>query len=201
MQIRLMETRVLDRTRRGHMYLRDIGQSQEAVISKWNRFPPSQVNGGRASDHLQHYMAKVGVVSSNLGSTVVEAVVVHGEKLGRTLGFPTANMVLPPDVELRPGVHAVLFRFQDGNVYSGVSCFGVRPTIVENGASILETTLFDFNGDLYGQTCSVLFIDFIRPEIKFDGLSSLVAQMARDAEDARNRICKDALLYVRADLD
>jgi riboflavin kinase/FMN adenylyltransferase len=116
---------------------------------------------------------------------MVEAKVVHGEKLGRALGFPTANMMLPADVQLEPGVYAVWFRCEDGALHQGVSCFGFRPTVVENGAAILETTLFDFHGDLYGQTCSVLFADFIRPERRFDDLSSLVAQMTRDAKDAK----------------
>jgi len=115
----------------------------------------------------------------------VQADVIHGKKLGRTLGFPTANMALPPEVRLRPGIYAVRFRRADGTLHDGVASFGHRPTVTEDGAALLETVLFDFDGDLYGQTCSVSFFSFLRPELKFDGLDPLVAQMNRDTEEAR----------------
>jgi len=115
----------------------------------------------------------------------VEAEVIHGAKLGRTLGFPTANMALPAETQLRPGIYAVRFRCADGSLHDGVASFGYRPTVTDNGAALLETVLFDFSGDLYGQLCSVSFFGFLRPEMKFDGLDPLVAQMNRDAEEAR----------------
>jgi riboflavin kinase/FMN adenylyltransferase len=115
----------------------------------------------------------------------VEAEVIGGEKLGRQLGFPTANMQLPPEVELRPGIYAVRFRTQDGKLYDGVASYGRRPTVTENGAPLLETYVFDFSGDLYGQTCSVSFFGHLRDELKFDGLDPLVAQIKRDEEEAR----------------
>ncbi len=115
----------------------------------------------------------------------VEAEVIHGKKLGRTLGFPTANMALPPEVRLKPGIYAVRFRKADGQVHDGVASFGYRPTTDHAGAALLETMLFDFSGDLYGQVCSVSFVGFLRPELKFDGLEPLVAQMNRDVEEAR----------------
>lgn len=115
----------------------------------------------------------------------VEAEVIHGKKLGRTLGFPTANMALPPEVRLNPGIYAVRFRAADGMLHDGVASFGYRPTVDDDGAPLLETVLFDFVGDLYGQTCSVTFFGFLRPELKFDGLDPLVAQMNMDAAEAR----------------
>jgi riboflavin kinase/FMN adenylyltransferase len=115
----------------------------------------------------------------------VQAEVIHGAKLGRTLGFPTANMALPAETQLRPGIYAVRFRCADGSLHDGVASFGYRPTVTDNGAALLETVLFDFSGDLYGQVCSVSFFGFLRPEMKFDGLEPLVAQMNRDAEEAR----------------
>jgi len=115
----------------------------------------------------------------------VEGEVIGGEKLGRTLGFPTANMALPPETELKPGIYAVRFRRADSTLHDGVASYGRRPTVTENGAPLLETYLFDFSGDLYGETCSVSFFGHLRDELKFDGLEPLVEQMKRDEEEAR----------------
>lgn len=115
----------------------------------------------------------------------VEAEVTSGKQLGRTLGFPTANMVLPPEVELAHGIYAVRFRRADGSLHDGVASYGRRPTVDEDGAPLLETFLFDFDGDLYGETCAVSLFGFLRGEVKFDGLDPLVAQMKRDEEEAR----------------
>ncbi|WP_299938904.1 bifunctional riboflavin kinase/FAD synthetase [uncultured Nitratireductor sp.] len=115
----------------------------------------------------------------------VEAEVTGGQKLGRTLGFPTANMALAPDAELRHGIYAVRFRRADGSLHNGVASFGRRPTVTEDGAPLLETFLFDFDGDLYGETCSVSLFGFLRGEVKFDGLDPLIAQMKRDEAEAR----------------
>ncbi len=115
----------------------------------------------------------------------VEAEVIGGKQLGRTLGFPTANMQLPPEVALRTGIYAVRFRRADGTLYDGVASFGRRPTVDSNGAPLLETFVFDFAGDLYGEICSVTFFEHLRDELKFDGLDALVMQMKRDAEEAR----------------
>jgi len=115
----------------------------------------------------------------------VEAEVVGGEKLGRQLGFPTANMQLPPEAELKAGIYAVRFRRPDGALYDGVASYGRRPTVTENGAPLLETYVFDFSGSLYGEICSVSFFGHLRDELKFDGLDALVAQIKRDEEEAR----------------
>ncbi len=115
----------------------------------------------------------------------VEAVVIKGQQLGRTLGYPTANMTLPPETALKPGIYAVRFRRADGTLHDGVASFGYRPTVTENGVALLETFVFDFSGDLYGETCSVSFFGHLRDELKFDGLEPLVAQIKRDEEEAR----------------
>ncbi|WP_311029818.1 bifunctional riboflavin kinase/FAD synthetase [Mesorhizobium koreense] len=115
----------------------------------------------------------------------VEATVSKGRQLGRTLGYPTANMALPADTDLAHGIYAVKFRRADGTLHDGVASFGRRPTVEEDGAALLETFLFDFTGDLYGETCRVSFFSFLRGEEKFDGLDPLVAQMHRDEEEAR----------------
>ncbi|RWF45885.1 MAG: bifunctional riboflavin kinase/FAD synthetase, partial [Mesorhizobium sp.] len=101
------------------------------------------------------------------------------------LGFPTANMRLSPEAALREGIYAVRFRRADGTLHDGVASFGRRPTVDDNGAPLLETYVFDFSGDLYGETCEVSFFGFLRPELKFDGLDALVAQMKTDEAEAR----------------
>ncbi len=115
----------------------------------------------------------------------VEAEVMKGQQLGRTLGFPTANMHLPPEATLRPGIYAVRFRRPDGIIRDGVASFGYRPTVTSNGDPWLETFIFDFSGDLYGEIGSVSLFGFLRDEWKFDGLDPLVAQIRKDAEEAR----------------
>jgi riboflavin kinase/FMN adenylyltransferase len=115
----------------------------------------------------------------------VEAEVIDGEKLGRQLGFPTANMRLPRETELKAGIYAVRFRRPDGSLFDGVASYGRRPTVTDNGAPLLETYLFDFSGSLYGEVCSVSFFGHLRDELKFDGLDPLVAQIKRDEEEAR----------------
>lgn len=106
-----------------------------------------------------------------------------GQKLGRKLGVPTANIALPATNRLAFGIYAVRAR-QGARVLGGVASFGVRPT-VDNGAPLLETFLFDFAEDIYGQEMRVEFVDRIRPELKFDSLDALKAAMADDIAAAR----------------
>lgn len=115
----------------------------------------------------------------------VEAGVNGGDKLGRTLGFPTANMRVPAETGLAHGIYAVRFRRGDGALHDGVASFGRRPTVTDNGEPLLETYLFDFEGDLYGQTCQVSFFGHLRGEEKFDGLDALTARMRQDEAEAR----------------
>jgi riboflavin kinase / FMN adenylyltransferase len=115
----------------------------------------------------------------------VSAPVISGKQLGRTLGFPTANMELAAENRLAHGIYAVRFRLADGTLKDGVASFGRRPTVDSDGAPLLETYVFDFNGDLYGQTCDVSFFGFLRGEMKFDGLEPLMVQMRQDEAEAR----------------
>ncbi|TWG97457.1 riboflavin kinase/FMN adenylyltransferase [Mesorhizobium sp. J18] len=115
----------------------------------------------------------------------VEAEVTGGKKLGRTLGYPTANMALPVETGLLHGIYAVRLRRADGSLHDGVASFGRRPTVDVDGVPLLETFVFDFSDDLYGETCSVSIFGLLRKEEKFDGLDALVAQMKRDEEEAR----------------
>src|SRR6056297_1061573 len=117
----------------------------------------------------------------------IEGPVIHGEKRGRTLGYPTANMALDGLHLPRLGVYAVFVDIADGphaGHHTGVASLGVRPMFGENTPN-LETFLFDFAGDLYGTTLSVALVEFLRPEMKFDGLDPLIAQMDADSVRAR----------------
>jgi riboflavin kinase/FMN adenylyltransferase len=114
----------------------------------------------------------------------VEGEVRHGEKLGRTLGFPTANIALPPGCGLRHGIYAVRVAVARGDVRAGVASFGRRPTF-DDGAPLFETYLFDFSGDLYGRKIEIELLDWIRPEEKFASAEALVEAMQRDAAKAR----------------
>jgi riboflavin kinase/FMN adenylyltransferase len=117
----------------------------------------------------------------------IEGPVVHGEKRGRTLGYPTANLDI---VRLHPprfGVYATRADVLDGphaGSYLGATSIGVRPMFGANLANC-ETHLLDFAGDLYGATLSVALVEFLRPELVFDGLPALIAQMDRDCAEAR----------------
>jgi riboflavin kinase/FMN adenylyltransferase len=113
----------------------------------------------------------------------VSGEVIHGEKRGRDLGFPTANLRLEPGCDLRHGIYAVRVDV-DGKRYGGVASFGRRPTF-DNGAPLLEAFLFDFRGDLYGKIIDVAFIGWIRPEEKFTSIDDLVVQMNEDAQRAK----------------
>lgn len=107
----------------------------------------------------------------------------HGEKRGRTLGFPTANLRLAENCELRHGIYAVRAAVA-GAVHGGVASFGRRPTF-DNGAPLLEVFLFDFAGDLYGTTIEVEFVAWIRGEERFFSAEALVERMNEDAAQAR----------------
>ncbi len=117
----------------------------------------------------------------------IEGEVIGGEQRGRELGFPTANMSIEGLHPPRFGVYAVLVDVLDGphqGNYLGAASIGTRPMF--NGEiPNIETYLFDFSGDLYGATLSVGLVDYLRPELKFDGLEALIAQMTSDCDQAR----------------
>ncbi len=113
----------------------------------------------------------------------VSGVVIHGEKRGRDLGYPTANMQLDASCGLAHGIYAVRVRVE-GKTHAGVASFGRRPHF-DNGAPLLETHVFDFSGDLYGHEIEVFFEAYLRGEAKFDSLDALIAQMDADSASAR----------------
>ena len=117
----------------------------------------------------------------------IDGEVLHGEKRGRELGYPTANMSLDGLHLPKLGVYAVLVDILTGpqaGSYHGAASLGVRPMFGENRPN-LETFLFDFKGDLYGQHLSIALVDYLRPELKFDGLPALITQMDADCAKAR----------------
>lgn len=115
----------------------------------------------------------------------VRGVVTHGDKRGRTIGFPTANVPLGRHLEPARGVYAVTVRLPDGATVLGVANVGRRPTVNEGMESRLEAHLFDWQGDLYGQDVSVALRAFLRAERKFASFDDLRAQIVQDAEQAR----------------
>jgi riboflavin kinase/FMN adenylyltransferase len=115
----------------------------------------------------------------------VRGPVTHGEKRGRTIGFPTANVPLGRHLEPARGVYAVRARLPDGTMVPGVANIGRRPTVNEGTESRLEAHLFDFEGDLYGQEVAVGLYAFLRAERKFASFDELRAQIVADAEQAR----------------
>jgi riboflavin kinase/FMN adenylyltransferase len=118
----------------------------------------------------------------------VSGEVIHGDKRGRELGFPTANLKLDAACGLRHGIYAVRVAAGERR-YSGVASFGRRP-MFDTGAVLLEVFLFDFAGDLYGQNIDVAFIDWIREERMFDSAGALIQQMQDDSRIAREVLAR-----------
>ena len=117
----------------------------------------------------------------------IEGEVIRGEQRGRELGYPTANMSINGLHPPKFGVYAVKVDVLDGphkGTYNGAASIGVRPMFGENVPNC-ETFIFDFKGDLYGTTLSVALVDYLRPELKFDGLDALIAHMDADCAKAR----------------
>jgi riboflavin kinase/FMN adenylyltransferase len=115
----------------------------------------------------------------------IRGVVAHGDKRGRTIGFPTANVALGRHLEPARGVYAVTVRLADGSTYDGAANIGRRPTVNAGPESRLEVNLFEFSGDIYETEITVALIAYIRPEIRFSGLDALKAQIAADVAEAR----------------
>jgi riboflavin kinase / FMN adenylyltransferase len=119
----------------------------------------------------------------------VSGIIAPGQRLGRVLGMPTANIALEPTNRLAYGVYAVR-AVADGHSHPAVASFGVRPSVDGGGPPLLEVHLFDFEGDLYGQEMTVEFVGRIREERRFDSLDLLVAEMRRDGERAREILAR-----------
>jgi riboflavin kinase/FMN adenylyltransferase len=131
---------------------------------------------------------QVEIATNLLGRAYeMRGVVVNGDKRGRSIGFPTANVEVPNAMCLpADGVYAGRFRCDDGSVHACAINLGRRPTFFEHADhSLLEAHLLDFSGDLYGQKVSVTFEHFLRSERKFDGLEAIKTQLQLDVAAAR----------------
>jgi riboflavin kinase/FMN adenylyltransferase len=153
-----------------------LGAETEPVSSSAIRAALARGDVGRANALLGYRWFVLGEVQ-------------HGDKRGRTLGYPTANIRLA-DCGLAHGIYAVRARLADGRLCDGVASYGRRPTF-DDGAPLLEVNLFAFSGDLYGQDLSVEFVGFIRGEERFESAEALIARMDVDAEEARALIAAD----------
>lgn len=151
--------------------------------------PPVQVGGEICSSSTIRHALKAGEVaraSTLLGYPyMLTGRVIHGAARGRTIGFPTANIALPPDLLLPAhGVYAVRATIE-GQVVSGVANLGIRPTVSVDNRPSLEVHLFDFMQEIYGKMLEVQLVDKLRDEMKFAGIEALQKQIATDCEHAR----------------
>jgi riboflavin kinase/FMN adenylyltransferase len=155
-------------------------EAMDDVLEGAQRISSSGVRAALAAGDLQAAARLLGRPYTMSGR------VAHGEKLGRTLGFPTANVALrrlPP----LAGIFAVEAEIEETQLrLKGVASVGRRPTVRENAAPLLEVHLFDWSGDLYGQHLRVTFLRKLRDEAKYDGLEALRAAIARDAAEAKD---------------
>ena len=150
--------------------------------------PEQTVDGQRVSSTLIRGLIEEGrMADANryLGHPhIIAGTVVHGQQLGRTLGIPTANLVLEPDQAVPCfGVYACRC-IVDGVSYPAVTNVGTRPTVRGVGVTV-EPWILDFSGDLYDHRITLEFHEFLRKETKFDGLSALQEQIRKDAERTR----------------
>ena len=171
----------------GPDFLKEAGRRHGFAVSMVEAF--ADENGQVVSSTRIREALAAGAVAQAAGLLgyryTLAAQVVRGRQLGRSLGYPTANMALAPQAALRHGVYAVRLRRANGSLHAGVASFGRRPTVESDGVPLLETYVFDFDGDLYGETASISFFGFLRGEEKFDSIDQLVARMRCDEVQAR----------------
>ena len=110
--------------------------------------------------------------------------VIRGRQVGRTLGYPTANIMMPEETRLRHGIYSVRAMTENGKLHDGVASYGRRPTF-DNGEALFETYIFDFDNEIYGETLNVSIFGWLRGEEKFENADSLKIQMDKDAAEAR----------------
>ena len=143
------------------------------------------VSSTRIREHLKN--AEISQANALLGwEWYIQSEVIHGDKRGRELGYPTANMHFSDTIVPSHGIYAVRIQIEGSDEWlHGASNIGIRP-MFETAMPMLETFIFDFDGDLYGKKLQIKPVQKIRDEIKFDNLDDLKTQMAADCEVARN---------------
>jgi riboflavin kinase/FMN adenylyltransferase len=147
-----------------------VGEAGEVFSSNAIRAELAQGDVAGAAQMLGHWWRVAGEV-------------IGGFKRGTALGFPTANIALAPGTALAHGIYAARVH-ADGKVYAGAAYLGTRPTF-DDGAPMLEVFLLGFDGNLYGQTIAVEFIDYVRPDTKFASIEALKEQIAQDCARAQ----------------
>lgn len=147
--------------------------------------PQKEASVNISSTAIRNYLAKGEIAKANsmLGYKFsISGKVVKGKQLGRTIGFPTANLIYPPElIELPFGAYAVNVKFSD-RLFKGVTNFGIRPTVSDTKLTTLETFIIDFDQDIYEKTIEVEFIKMLRPEKKFPSLDALKTQISLDIQ-------------------
>lgn len=151
-----------------------------AVMSQGERVSSTRIRQAIRDGNMKAANLMLGRDYSVLGT------VVEGRQLGRTLGFPTANLKVYNEQLPADGVWALEVTLENGDIMKGVGNLGVRPSVEgENSKRMLEVHLLDFSGDLYGQDMEVRFLAFVRPEKKFESLEDLKAQIQADVQFCR----------------
>jgi riboflavin kinase/FMN adenylyltransferase len=147
-------------------------------------------------------LARIDLAETRLGATrprvVVQGEVVHGDQRGRTIGFPTANLLLPEATpQLADGVYAGIAELSGGNLVATAVSVGRRSTFYRSGGDrLLEAHLLDFSGDLYGQNVRIVLTEHIRDQIRFARVEDLIAQLGRDVEAVRDLLgCSEQVRF------
>ena len=148
--------------------------------SQGRRISSSELRTALAVGQLEHAEHLLGRTYRITGH------VIHGQKLGRSIGYPTLNLMAPPRCALRSGVYVVRVHGLGAEPRNGVASLGVRPTVMQGGRLLLETHLFDCRVDAYGKLVSVEFLQYLRDEEKFPDLPTMIAAIDNDAQCARD---------------
>ena len=162
------------------------GQACGMIIRQVEELPPT--DGYTSSTAIRRMImeGKIREATATLSyAYTLEGEVVHGNHLGKTIGYPTANLDLNEKDKILPheGVYAVEVEVE-GRQYGGMAYIGKRPTITSNGEQRIEVNIFDFDKDIYGEQLRIKFTEFLRPDIRFDNLDQLKTQLAQDKCDA-----------------
>lgn len=160
-------------------------QSMNSVLQEGVRISSTAVRIALGEGNLrlaQRYLGRHYSISGH---------VEHGEKVGRKIGYPTANIQLKHNVPALTGIFVVRVSIEGGKLIDGVASLGVRPTVASNGKPVLEVFLFDFEQEIYGRHLHVDFLHKLRDEMKFDGLENLTKQIALDVAQAKEWFTKN----------
>ena len=167
-----------------------LSDCQDKYAYSYSATPPQSIWGDVVSSSEIRKFIKSGVIdmaNSMLGRKFsVRGTVIKGRQVGKSLGYPTANLIYPLDIVEPPyGVYDVDVELEDGSVYRGLANFGVSPTISNEGIPLLEVYILDFSGNLYDSELKVSFSRMIRPEIHFDTVDALKMQIGFDLQSLR----------------